>query len=121
MHDTTTVYFRSDACYAVSGSDCSATHSSDHPTSSLSGFERFPVAAGACVQKVSVDTLAECERKCMDSRLGCKSFNFVPLARVADMANRDIILWDNCEFTPNSASVPDHLSTAPNNRGFTHV
>jgi hypothetical protein len=47
------VFWRADSCYAHYGSDCSATHSLLDGGLSKSGFIKFVVNAGACVQRAA--------------------------------------------------------------------
>jgi hypothetical protein len=55
----------------------------------------------------------------MDSRLGCKSFNYLPPARATSDYPVNAAITENCEWTPNSAAVPDQLAD-DGNRGFSY-
>lgn len=55
----------------------------------------------------------------MSSPLGCKSFNYLP-KESSQNRDPDSAVTYNCEFSPNSAAVPDHTDD-DGHRGFDYV
>ena len=106
--DVNAAQYTSGSCEAFFGSDCTTKDASGD------NYDTIYVAAGTCLQTAAAATLDECERMCMLSKVGCKSFNYLPPAR-----DPTTVVANNCEWTPNSASDPDHLAV-DGHRGFAY-